>query len=172
MKAPDQFSLPLKAIKEGTRILEFELDGSFFRSFENELVGECDIHLKVVVDKRTEVMILTFIHQGFIQADCDRCLERIKIPVSGTRSFVVKFVEEEQEDEEDVIYLLRDEDQYDLAPLINEVVTLSMPMVKVYDCQADPNAPCNKEMLKYLRREKSKEVSPVWDQLKNLKLED
>jgi uncharacterized metal-binding protein YceD (DUF177 family) len=85
---------------------------------------------------------------------------------------VLKFVEEEQEDEEDVIYVIQDEDYYNLSPLINEGVTLSLPMIKVYDCQSDPNAPCNKEVLKYLKRGASEEVSPVWDQLKNLKLED
>jgi uncharacterized metal-binding protein YceD (DUF177 family) len=85
---------------------------------------------------------------------------------------VLKFVEEEQEDEEDVIYVVQDEDYYNLSPLINEGVTLSLPMIKVYDCLSDPKAPCNKEVLKYLNRGASEEVSPVWDQLKNLKLED
>lgn len=172
MKALDQYNLPLKALKEGTDILTYEIDAGFFQSFENELVGDCKIHQEVVIEKRSELITLTFIHGGYIQSECDRCLEKIKIAVSGTRRFVLKFVEEAQEDEEDVIYVIQDEDYYDLSPLINEGVTLSLPMIKVYDCFSDPNAPCNKEVLKYLNRGASEEVSPVWEQLKNLKLED
>jgi uncharacterized metal-binding protein YceD (DUF177 family) len=125
------------------------------------------------VEKRLENMVLTLSHQGYMVTACDRCLEEIKLPVAGTKTFVLKFVEEAQEEEEDIIYLLQDQDHYDLSGLINEVVTLLLPMVKTYDCENDPGAPCNPEVLKYLQRQISEnEISPVWDELKNLKLED
>lgn len=173
MKVSDQFNLPLKTLKEGTRVFEYKLEGDFFQSFENELIGVCEIHQKVMLDKRSEVIILTFSHEGYIITACDRCLEEIKLPVQGTRNFVLKFVEESQEDEEDIIYVLDDADRFDLSSLINEVVTLSLPIVKTYDCQNDEKAPCNPEVLKYLNRQESTEdLSPVWAELKNLKLED
>jgi len=172
MKAQDQYILPLKSIKEGTKILEFELGKDFFKSFDNELIGECSIHQKIIVEKRSEFLLL-FSHHGYMKANCDRCLELIKIPLSAEQRFVLKFVEDEQEDEEEIIYLSQDQDRYDLAPLINEVITLSVPMVKVYDCQNDESAPCNREVLKYLHHgEPSKVESQIWDQLKKLKLED
>jgi uncharacterized metal-binding protein YceD (DUF177 family) len=173
MKALDHFSLPLKLISEGTKILEFILDHKFFQAFDNELVGKCKIIQKTIVERRSDLIILHLSHDGTIEADCDRCLEPIKIPVTGERRFVMKFVDEMQEDEDEIIYILRDQDKYDLSALINEVVTLSLPLIKVYDCEADPDAPCNKEVLKYLNtQEPSVDVPPVWDQLKNLKLED
>ena len=173
MKAQDQYILPLKSIKEGTKILDFELERDFFKSFDNELVGDCSIQQKIVVEKRSELIVLHFSHQGYIKANCDRCLEPIKIPVSAEQRFILKFVEEPQEDEEEIVYLSQDDDRYDLAPLINEVVTLSVPMVKVYDCEEDEKAPCNREVLKYLNREEpSKLESQIWDQLRDLKLED
>lgn len=173
MKVSDQFNVPLKVLKEGTRLFEYKLEGEFFQSFENELVGVCEIHLKVTLDKRSEAIIVTFSHGGYIITDCDRCLEEIKLPVQGTKTFVLKFVEDSQEDEEDIVYVPYDADKFDLSSLINEVVTLSLPMVKTYDCQNDVKAPCNPEVLKYLnRQESSEDLSPVWAELKNLKLED
>ncbi|MCB0665283.1 MAG: DUF177 domain-containing protein [Saprospiraceae bacterium] len=174
MKAPDQYNLPLKSIGEGARIFEFELDQDFFKSFENDLLGECSIVQKVEVTRRPDFLILSFSHEGFLKADCDRCLEKIRIPISGEKQFILKFVDQEQEDEEEVIYLLRDEDHFDLAPLINELTTLSIPIVKVYDCEKDPDAPCNPEVLRYLdsHEEPSEGRSQIWEQLKDLKLED
>jgi uncharacterized metal-binding protein YceD (DUF177 family) len=173
MKVSDQFSLPLKALKDGMSVFEYKLDGDFFQSFENELIGACEISQKVILDKRSEVIVLIFSHEGYMITDCDRCLEEIKLPLRGSKTFVVKFVEESQEDEEDIIYLLQDQDKFDLSSLINEVVTLSLPMVKTYDCENDVKSPCNPEVLKYLDREDiSEDSSPVWAELKNLKLED
>ncbi|MBK8502143.1 MAG: DUF177 domain-containing protein [Saprospiraceae bacterium] len=172
MKALDHFSLPLKSTPEGTKILEFVLDRKFFQLFENELVGECEIIQKTTIERRSDLIILHLTHDGTMQADCDRCLEPIKIPVYGERRFVIKFVDEVQEDEDEILYILRDQDKFDLSVLINEVVTLSLPLVKIYDCESDPDAPCNKEVLKYLKTQPSQEVPQVWDQLKNLKLED
>lgn len=173
MKVSDQFNLPLKTLKEGTSVIEYKLEGDFFQSFENELVGACEISEKVTLDKRSEVIIISFSHHGYMITDCDRCLEEIKLPVRGSKTFVLKFVEEPQEDEEDIIYLHQDQDRFDMSSLINEVVTLSLPMVKTYDCQNDAKAPCNPEVLKYLnRQDNSEDLSPVWDELKNLKLED
>ena len=145
MKALDHFSIPLKSITEGTKILEFVLDHKFFQLFENELIGECEIMQKITFERRSDLIIVHLSHDGTIQADCDRCLEPIKIPVKAERRFVVKFVDEIQEDEDDVIYILRDQDKYDISPMINEVVTLSMPLIKVYDCQSDPDAPCGED---------------------------
>lgn len=173
MKALDQYKLPLKSIGEGAKIFEFELDKDFFESFDNPLVGPCSIKQKVEARKRSEMIMLHFEHQGFLEADCDRCLERIRIPISGDKQLVMKFVDEEQDDEEEMIYVLREEDHFNLAPLINELITLSVPMVKRYDCENDPNAPCNPEVLRYLERsEHSEEQSPIWDLLKDIKLED
>lgn len=173
MKAPDLYTIPLKSFNEGTRIIEFELTRDFFQSFENELIGDCSIHETVIVEKRSNLFILHFSHEGHVKTNCDRCLEPIKIPVEGEGQFVLKFVEEVQDEEEDVIYLSRDEDKFDLAPLINELVTLSLPIVKVYNCEDEEDAPCNREVLKYLnRQEPSRSESQIWEQLKNLKLED
>ena len=173
MKVRDQYTLPLKSIQEGTRIYEFELTKDFFQSIDNQLIGECSIQQQVLVEKRSELIILHFSHSGFMQTACDRCLEPIQIPISGSRQFILKFVEEEQEEDEDVIYVLRDEDKFDMVPLINEIITLTVPLIKVYDCEEEENAPCNQDVLKYLDRVKPKDQeSQIWDQLKNLKLED
>ncbi|NND34340.1 MAG: DUF177 domain-containing protein [Saprospiraceae bacterium] len=173
MKASDQFNLPLKSLKEGTRVFTFRLDADFFQSFENKLIGDCNINQTVTVEKRSDLIILTFTHQGYVFTDCDRCLEQIKLPVEGEKAFVVKFVDEPQEDEDEILYFLHHDERYDMSVLINEVVTLSLPMVKIYACENDPDAPCNPEVLKYLDQQNiDTQSSPVWDALKNLKLED
>ena len=41
---------------EGTKILEFDLDESFFRTNENELLGKCGIHQQVAIEKKADLM--------------------------------------------------------------------------------------------------------------------
>ena len=173
MKVSDQFNIPLKSLQEGTRVFTYELNADFFHAFDNKLIGECEIEESVTVEKRSDLMIFTFSHKGFVMTDCDRCLEQIKLPVQGEKSFVIKFVEERQEEEDEVIYLHYDQDRFDISTLVNEVVTLSLPLVKIYACDQDPLSPCNPEVLKYLNQQKDpNRPSPVWDALKDLKLED
>jgi len=173
MKVPDQFSILLKSIGEGTKTLDFKLNEAFFLSHDNLLLGTCEINLQVVINGGPELMEFILTHKGYMETNCDRCLEQIRLPLEGRREFLVKFVDEDQEDEEEILYIKLEEDRYDLGGLINEVITLSLPIVKVYDCQDETEPPCDPEILKFLQRsETSQEESILGAQLKNLKLED
>lgn len=172
MKELSTFILSLKGIATGVSNYRFDLDDDFFNHFPNALIGPSEIPVEVSLDKRPSMIIVDVSHGGFMETDCDRCMERIQLPLQGSRQYIVKFVDQLQEDEDEVIFMERDAEQLNLAPIIYEAVTLSLPLVKVYDCESDPDAPCNYEVLDYLDSEEEdpKDIPTVWDDLKNLKL--
>jgi hypothetical protein len=49
-------------------------------------------------------------------------------------------------------------------------VVLALPITNTYDCENDPNPPCNFEVLKHLNPEQNDPSDgSIWDSLKDLK---
>ena len=173
MKELGRFEIGLRGLRDGIHNFKFEVDQKFFACFEEALIGPCRIEVKVSLDRRPSLLVLQIDHEGTMKADCDRCAEEIDLPLSGSRRILVKFSEEALEEEDDVIYLEPDAERLILGPLIYDLISLSVPMVKKYDCENDASAPCNQEVLKYLTEHQTEEEQKddsVWDALKNLKL--
>ena len=172
MKELSTFILPLKGIAIGVSNYQFHLDQDFFSHFPNSLIDDARVDVEVELDKRPSMIVVGLRHQGLMVTDCDRCMEQINMPIQGARQYIVKFVDQIQEDEDEIIFMERDAETLDLSVLLYEAVTLSLPLVKTYDCDVDPDAPCNDAVLDYLDRssEDSKDNPSVWDELKNLEL--
>ena len=169
MKELDTFNLPFQGLEVGIHHYHYLINGQFFQVFENSLIEEASIEVAVTLDKRYELSILTIKHEGIVVTDCDRCLEKINLPIQGDKDLMIKYVHEVKEDEEEIIYIFPDCEKLNIAPFIYEFVSLSLPMAKIYDCENNPNAPCNEEVLSYLNPEEdSEESNPVWEELKKL----
>ncbi|MDX1667541.1 MAG: DUF177 domain-containing protein [Saprospiraceae bacterium] len=167
-----QYSIPIQGKKLGTHQFDFHLDKEFFEHFDSSPVSDGDIDLTLHFDKRIDLFVLTFHFEGTLHTECDRCLAGIDLPVEGNDQLIVKFSLEEQAEEADVIYINPDAQKINVAKYIYEYVMLSMPMIKVYDCEEEEVPPCDLEMLQYLNAEAEDEQvkeNPIWDELKKLK---
>ena len=164
------FELPLKNLDTGTYEYSFEVDDAFFEANKNGLIKKGAVVANATVEINPDLIIFTLDHQGFMETACDRCLEQIRLPISGHGQILVKIVDEPQREDE-VVYLQRDSEKLDLAPLINEMITIALPIVKTYDCELEEVTPCNQEVLNRLgRSEETSDVSSSWEELKRLKL--
>lgn len=172
MRASSQFRLSLKAIQDQKVGINYDLDGSFFVGMHNELISDCNIAVSIFMHRQADMIIMDCSHQGVIHTACDRCLEQIEVPVRGERRVVLKMTHEEKEEEDNVIFVHWEDDFFDVSQMINEMITFSLPMVRVYDCESDPERPCNEEILKYLQNGGDERPSVLWEQLKDLKLDD
>ncbi|MFK7937671.1 MAG: DUF177 domain-containing protein [Saprospiraceae bacterium] len=172
MKALGHFSIPVKGLGLGIHTYDFQLDKEFFTHFENSQITSGSIKVRTYFDKREDMYVFTFDWQGTTQSVCDRCLTDIQLPLKGAEQLVVKFAEVERE-EVDVIYIPMDTSHFNVARYIYEYVSLSLPLIKVYDCEEDENPPCDDEMLDRLYAdeqsdEKETTTNPIWDVLKDL----
>lgn len=169
MQALRQFSIPLKGLKNGKHDYVFNIDKTFFDSFESSPVESGKLEAKVSLDKKSDHIVLDFWIDGTVKTECDRCTASIDLPIDGQSEVILKFSDEEQEEGE-VVFLSFDAHEYNLAALIYETIVLSIPMIKVYDCDLETTIPCNLEILNYLSGETKVSGSPLGDALKNLKL--
>lgn len=172
-----QYALPVKGRRDGIHYFDFQIDRSFFKHFENAPIRDCAIDLKLELDKRPGMLVLQFDFSGTVQSECDRCLENIDLPVSGSQRLLVKMSSDPGREEAEVVYMDPEASSLQVAQYIYEFIVLALPMIRVYECEADADAPCNPEMLAYLQREEEAEQeekrpadNPLMEELKKLNL--
>ena len=170
MESLNHFSIPILGLKDGVHPFKFLIDKDFFIHFEDSPIEEGNFEVNLSFDKRPDMIVLDFAFEGTVRTDCDRCLANINLPVTDEQQLIVKYGLVEKEDA-DVLYLVRDTSELNVAKYIYEYICLAMPMIKVYDCENENPSVCNDEVTQYLDRETDKPDSdnPIWDQLKNLK---
>lgn len=165
------YSLPIQGLKIGIHHFKFEVDSAFFAKFEDSPVQEGKVLFELELDKRSDMMLFDFSLEGFVNTACDRCTADIELPIEDERQLIVKFTEDEIEQEDEVVFIQPDASEFNVAPYLYEFVVLALPFRNTYDCENDPEPPCNFEVLKHLKSEEEAagSSSSIWDSLKDLK---
>ena len=171
MNAFRQFSIPIKGLSIGLTEFNFQIDNQFFESFEDSPIKEGKFEVKVILDKRADMMIFTFDFNGSFKTDCDRCLANIDLPIVNEEDLIVKYSDEAEEDAE-VVYIVREAPDFNVAKYIYEYICLSMPVTNVYDCEEEEENVCDLKMLDYLDKseeevEEDDTQNPFLDALKD-----
>ncbi len=163
------YSLPIQGLQTGVHHFKFEVDSAFFAQFEDSPVQEGKVFFELELDKRSDLMLFNFTLKGFVKAECDRCTATIDLPLEDERQLIAKFGEEDIEVDDEVIFLHRDAPVFNVAKYLYEFVVLTLPITNTYDCENDPEPPCNFEVLKHLKTDTEEDKSSsVWDSLRDL----
>ena len=164
------YSIPIQGLKIGIHRFKYTLDSAFFRQFEDSPIVEGLVEAVLELDIRSDMLLLDFQLEGYSEAECDRCTAAIHLPILTERQLVVKYGDAEGDEDDEVIFISRDTPEFNVAPYLYEFAVLALPITNTYDCESDPNPPCNRDVLKYLENEADEGKSnPLWDALKDLK---
>ena len=170
-----KYNIEFKGLKEGLHDFGFEIDNTFFAHFEDSLVDNGNIAVKVTFEKRSSFMKVMIDFEGWLQLTCDRCLELYRQKVENSTEMFVKFGEESGDDGENVIWVNPEEHQINLAQVIYEYVVLSIPLRHVHPKNSNGIRECNPDMIERLKKYKhSTGESELghdsrWDVLKNFR---
>ncbi len=146
MDAAKGYSIAYKGLKNGSHDFSFKVGGAFFGAFGSVDIkdGECGVSV-ALVKSETQLSLDVSIHGGVLVA-CDRCLEDCRIPVDFEGRLLVRFSNEPQEYDGEVLWLAPGEDEVDLAQYIYESIVLSLPYQRVH-----PEGGCDPGMLRRFR---------------------
>lgn len=133
--------IPFAGLKIGTHRYDFELDKSFFASFEGSPIEDATVQCSLVLEKKETMMIATYAVSGTVDTACDRCNDPIAIPVNGEMRIIYKFGNEASEDE-NLIVLEPDAYELDVAPQLYELLVISLPIRILH-----PEGDCNEEVM-------------------------
>lgn len=178
VKGLREFEIPYVGLKVGVHKFDYDIDGNFFKHFEDSPIKECKVRVKLEFEKKETFFILKFFIDGTVNVECDRCLEPFDKEIFGDYTCYVKFAEnpEEMDGGDEVIYISRETSIIDVSQLVYEYINLCLPMQILHPKKANGEEGCNPEVLKFLRgnnvgAEKPgvDETDPRWAALSKLK---
>lgn len=175
MKTHNEFTIPFLGLSNGAHLYDFKLDNSFFASFEKSSIENGEISSKVTFDKQDRTVVLLIDCKGYFNADCDRCLAPIQVPVDFNDKIILKIEQEPHIKEDEVYYLEPHTSHIDLSSFIIESIHLYLPMKNIRDCDEEDFRYCDQEVLKNLdqglKNEKASFGKNPWGDLDKLNLE-
>lgn len=151
------FEIAFVGLKPGIHEFSYEVDDKFFAESGEKDFSNCQVEVKLQLDKKTGFLLLKFEISGKADVVCDRCGNSLTKDIWDEFNMVVKMVDNpdemnDQEDDPDVFYISRTESHLHLNNWIYEFVILSIPLQRVCN-EAEIGGPqCNKEVLERLKK--------------------
>jgi len=158
------FTILYTGLSLGSHHFEYDLNDSFFELFSYTEYTGLQGKASMTMLKSETVLDLDFKFTGSITVPCDVTNEPFEQALNNAFEMQVKFGEEFNDENEELLILPHGEHKFNIAQYIYELVVLSVP-TKLYG----PNAGNGLE--DYIEEEdetETKDTDPRWDQLKNL----
>ncbi|RZJ64618.1 MAG: DUF177 domain-containing protein, partial [Flavobacterium sp.] len=131
MKVNKDFLIPFAGLKQGKHQFEFEIDKSFFDDFEFDEYDHVNIKVDIVLEKKSTMLELSFKHSGTVNVPCDVSVDNFDLPVKGKLTLIVKFGDEYNDDNDEMLVLPHGEFQIDVSQYIYEMIVLSVPLKRI-----------------------------------------
>ncbi|MCK0146790.1 DUF177 domain-containing protein [Arenibacter sp. F26102] len=168
-----EFIIPFSGLKQGKHEFEYTFDNTFFESFEYDEFNGADIKLNVTLNKMSTMMELEMKSLGTVNVICDLTSEPYDQKVKADLELVVKFGDEYNNDNDEILIIPHSEYQINIAQYVYEMLVLSVPLKKVHPGVLDGTL--KSEVLAKLEelqpketKENKEDIDPRWDALKKL----
>ena len=177
MSSRREFEIPFVGLTPGFHEFEYSVTDKFFDAYQQQDFKNCDVNIKLSLDKKMGFMLLKFVVAGKIEVICDRCGNSLPIDLWDEFNILVKLVEEPdvmnmQEEDPDVYYIARGESHLHISDWIYEFINLSIPLQRMCKEEDIGGKYCNKDvlnMLKNLESKKDKPANPLWEGLEKFR---
>ncbi len=168
-----EFNIPFSGLKQGKHNFNFEIDNTFFDSFGYDDFNSANIQLNVVLNKMTTIMELDFKASGYVNVNCDITSEPYDQEITSALELVVKFGEEYNDEDDEILILPHGEHQFNISQYAYEMLVLSVPQKRVHPGIADGTLQSEvldklQELQPKEKRNDKEENDPRWDELKKL----
>lgn len=173
MKKHKEYDIPFTGLKQGKHKFDYIIENKFFESFDYNEYNAASIDLQVILNKLPTVMELVFSSTGWVNVNCDVTDEPYNQPIAGNMELLVKFGEEFNDDNDEILIIPYGEYHINIAQYIYEMLVLSVPQKRVHPGVLDGSLKSKAiERLQELQpkelKENKKNTDPRWDALKKL----
>ena len=144
------FKLPLKSLGVGTHEFEYHLDKQFFVNMESSDIHDADLNGALTGQYNGDIYNLDFHITGEVVLICDRCLDDLRFPIDATYHIVVKYGEDYNDDNDEVLEIPETDNTLNVAYMIKDTVELAIPMKHVH-----PLGKCNRQMSAMLKKHRA-----------------
>ena len=176
MKALKEYTIQFVGLKEGEHTFKYNIDKTFFDHFEYEDFNGVEVLVDLSFIKKTTLMQLNFEAIGTVNLNCDVTNEPYNEDIADKFELVVKFGEDYNDDNEEILVIPYGEYELNVAHYIYELIALAVPSKRVHPGVEDGTL--KSEILDKLNElsissdqketEETIETDPRWDSLKKL----
>lgn len=175
MKDLKAYTIPFVGLKIGSHQFDYQIDNTFFEHFEYDEFHKANVKVDLELEKKSTLLDLHFQFDGTVNVNCDLTNEPYDQPISGNFDLVVKFGQEYNDEEEDLLILPHGSYEVDVSQYIYESIVLAVPAKRVHPGVADGTLKSEaldklEELCLNNQAEQSDEdqTDPRWDDLKKL----
>ncbi|MBB4118494.1 uncharacterized metal-binding protein YceD (DUF177 family) [Mesonia hippocampi] len=175
MKKFKAYEIQFVGLKLGKHYYDYTIDNAFFDLFEYDEFNHVDVKAHLELEKKSTMLELTFKVEGLVNINCDVSNEPYNQPIEGDLKIIIKFAEEYNDDNEEILYIPHGEYKIQVEQYIYESIILAMPYKREHP--GIKNGTLNSEILDKLEelqpkikenKEENEEIDPRWNKLKNL----
>lgn len=177
MKSLKEFTIPFVGLKIGKHHFEYDIEQSFFEHFEYEDFNDVNVHVDLVLEKKTTLIELHFKISGWVNVYCDLTNEPYNQDIENEFDLVVKFGEEYNDENIDLLIIPHGSYEINIQQYIYELIILAVPIKRVHPGVEDGTL--DSEILKRLEElspkvkedkteDESEDIDPRWNTLKKL----
>jgi uncharacterized metal-binding protein YceD (DUF177 family) len=172
MKDLKQFNIPFIGLKDESHLFEYQISNTFFDAFNFDEYFDTNIQIELTFNKKDTMLLLTFVAKGTVNVTCDVSGEPFDQKINANLSLIVKFGEEYNDENEEVLILPYASFQINVAQYIYEMVVLNVPSKRVHpkvlDGTMESEAMEKLSKLRVTAKKTTENVDPRWDKLKSL----
>ena len=177
MKDLKEFNISFIGLKEGNHQFEFKIEKEFFDFFDFDEFYNSNIVVQLEFLKKATMFELNFKCSGSVEVTCDMSNEMFQQPVQCEFELIVKFGQEFNNEDENLLTIPYSMNTINIAQYIYESIVLGVPIRKIHPNIADGTL--KSEVLDKLKefeltnesKEISEEVDPRWNKLKEILIE-
>ena len=172
MKVLKEYEVSFFGLKEGKHHFEYKIEKQFFEAFKYDEFIDTNIIVDLDLVKKSTLLELYFSFKGLVKVACDVTNEPFDLPIDGELELVVKFGNEYNDDNDEILIIPHGDHQINVAQYIYEMIILSIPNKKVHPGIEDGTL--QSDVLNKLKELEPKEnknlnrIDPRWDDLKKL----
>jgi len=175
MKKLKDFTIQFVGLKNGKHLYDYKIEKAFFDEFEYDDVNNIDVQAKTILNKKETHLEFNFDISGIANVNCDLTNEPYPERISGNFDLVVKFGDDYNNENEDIIIIPHGEYEINIAQFIYELIVLSIPSKRIHPGVKDGTL--KSDILDKLEELSPKEkentsddtkTDPRWDTLKKL----
>jgi uncharacterized metal-binding protein YceD (DUF177 family) len=172
-----EFQIAYVGLSLGKHEYTYTLKEKFFSLFETSEVKSGDVKCDLLLEKKSDMLVLDFSIKGFVDLECDLCLGYYPQEISIENKLILKFGEAYEEQTDEIIIIPVSQQEINVAQYIYEFVHLGLPIKRIHPGGVGENMNCDKVVLEKLnahlhssKKSKSdkKEQDARWDELKKL----
>ena len=171
MKPSSNYKIEFAGLKIGNHQFNFNADKKFFDKFNFSDFNDVSVDIEIDLIKKSTLLELNFSLKGIVNVNCDLTNEPFDCIVKHESALVVKFGQEYNDEDDEILILPHGEHKLYVDQYIFELIVLSLSPKRIHPGVEDGSL--KSEILDILEDLKPKENSnladPRWEQLKSLK---